>query len=294
MRKKRLKLSDNRNLFSIISCIIILLYCLTMVGVLAWGFITSVKDSLDFLDNKFGLPSPDFGWKLSTYIDTFKAFKVPVGISDVFLPTLFLNSLIFTLVTTLESTVVPMAVAYVVAKYRFKLGRVLYSVVIITMILPIVGAMPSMLRVLRLLNLFDNYFGIIAMRFSFIGIYFLVFYSCFTSISSEYMEAARIDGAGNWHIFLRIMVPLAIPVISGVFLLQFISHWNDYTLQMIYLPSRPTIAYALYRLNTTTIQRFTTPMKMAACILCAIPIFVLFMLTKKKIMGNVNVGGLKG
>ena len=78
-------------------------------------------------------------------------------------------------------------------------------------------------------------------------------------------------------------------------LLSFIGYWNDYYIPMIYLPSKPTIAYALYCFQTTSVTSVSNvPAKMAGSLIVFIPVFILFLIFKKKLIGNLTVGGLKG
>ena len=295
-KTKKYKINNNKNAFSIIMTIIFTAYAGLMVYMLAWALINSVKLSQDFVHNPFGLPREEYGIHFENYTEVlFKFFKAQVGIEYVYIDGLFFNSILYGILAAGLNTIIPMAVAYVVAKYNFALKNVLYTIVVVTMIMPIIGGLPSMLETLRALNIYDTIFGIISMKFSFIGTYFLVFYGSWKGIDNGYAEAARIDGAGHWRIFLSIMLPLNIATMSGVFLLQFIANWNDYLTPLVYWPSRPTISYVLYNLKTSNNNGgFMRPHLFAACIMCVIPIFTLFMITKNKIIGNIRIGGLKG
>jgi ABC-type glycerol-3-phosphate transport system permease component len=124
---------------------------------------------------------------------------------------------------------------------------------------------------------------------------FLVFYAGYKNLSWEYAEAGLMDGASHFKIFTRIMMPLVKTTFGAIFLLSFITYWNEYTTPMIFLQSNPTVAYGLYRFRFSSRSEITSvTMQMTACLLVSLPIFVIFVTFKNKIMGNLTMGGLKG
>ena len=133
------------------------------------------------------------------------------------------------------------------------------------------------------------------MKGGFLGSNFLIFYATFKGISWEYAEAAFIDGASHVRVLFTIMIPLAMTSIAAIFLLGFIGNWNNWNVHVIYLPNYPMISYALYYFQNNTINAISnTPCKLAACMIVLAPILVLFLLFRKKLMGNLTIGGLKG
>ena len=90
-------------------------------------------------------------------------------------------------------------------------------------------------------------------------------------------------------------MPLVKTTIGALALLNFITYWNDYNTAMIYLPSMPTVSYGLYRFTRSTDNKATfVTVWVAACMLVTIPICIVFMLFKDKMIGNLAVGGIKG
>jgi len=261
-----------------------------------WTLITSFKGRLDFNLNPFGLPSE---WRFSNYSKSFEVFYVQIlsddGPRKVYMVELFINTILYSVGSTLVSVFTRCISAYVVAKYNFRFKQVLYSTVIITMILPIIGSTPSTLQLMRTLGLYDNLWGIIFMGGGFTGMTFLIFYATFKSISWEYAEAAFIDGASHAKVMFNIMIPLARITVLVMMLIGFIDHWNNYTMPLVYMPNTPTIAYGLYYFQFNNINAVSgVPYLMAACMLVTIPIFIIFMIFRNRIMGNVSLGGLKG
>ena len=110
-----------------------------------------------------------------------------------------------------------------------------------------------------------------------------------------YTEAAKIDGAGNLAVLLRIILPLVRNTFFTVMLINFIAFWNDYQTPLIYMPSYPTIALGMFYMASTTENGLSTvPMRMTGAMLMLIPILVLFLCFHKRLLGNLTVGGIKG
>lgn len=280
--------------FAIIIFTILILYTITLIVPFVWTLLTSLKGRLEYISSPFALPKD---WKFSNYIDVFRALSVTIqGQRQAYLPELLLNGFFYAIISSLVIVFTNCVVGYVVAKYRCIVGRIIYSIVIINMILPVVGTLPSELQLMRALGFYDNMIGIYLMKISFGGTNFLIFYAMFKSISWSYAEAAFVDGASNLKVFTRIMLPMALPTFFALVLLQFITYWNDWQASLIYFPSYPTAAYALYTFQFPGAGNKTTgvPYIMAACILVALPIIIIFLTFKKKIVGTATLGGLKG
>lgn len=286
----------SKQIFPMVFFILLILYTITMVIPVIWVILTSLKGKLDFLANPFGLPKQ---WKFDNYIKVFDQLYVsvstPTGSKKVLLPRLFLNAFIWSISSTVVTTTSHCLTAYVVAKYDFRFGKLLYSIVIITMILPIVGNLPAMMDLMRTIGFYDNIFGLIIMKASFTGTNFLIFYAAFKAISWGYAEAAFIDGASHVHVMMKIMIPLAKTTVMALALITFIGYWNDWQISMIYTPSFPVAAYALYKFQFNTTNAVSgVPFLMSACLLVMVPILILFLSFKNKLMGAIAVGGLKG
>ena len=294
--KKNNRISRRMDAFQIILYVIVAVYCLSMVYVLLFGLINSLKDATDFeWLNPFGFPHKEFGWKFDNYSKVLKEFKVSsmsMGGEEVGIMGMFVNSLLYAVFMSLFSMATQIMVAYAIAKYDFRLKPILYGVAVIVMLLPIIGSLASEVQMADTFNFRNNLLGICLMKCKYAGLYFLVFYATFRSVSWTYAEAAQIDGAGHLKIFIEIMLPLIKSTVFAVFILLFIEFWNDYYTPMIFLPQSPTMSYGLFVFQTD--NRASQPIQLAACLLTCLPILVLFVVFKNKIMGNVTMGGLKG
>lgn len=295
MMIKALK-NKNISIFLIIGFILLFVYAISFLTPLIWSFNTSFKEEIDFMNSKFSIAS---ALNFKNYQAAFNIMSVPIienGRSiQIYSIEMVYNALLYATLSTFTHTLTPCITAYAVAKLNNKFGRVIYGIVIVTMILPIIGNLASEIQIARMLGVYDNLFGVAIMKGHFLGTNFLIFYAAFKSVPDDFTEAAYIDGASEWKVLSKINLPLIKTTIAAIALLSFISFWNDYTTPMIYLPTKPTISYGLFYFNTTTTNEanFVT-VKIAGCMLVSIPIFVVFMFTKDKLIGNLTFGGVKG
>ena len=273
----------------------LLLYTLCLFVPLIWGVITSFKGQADFRVNVIGLPK-EWVWNYGT---VFEKFKINVftdaGTTSVSMSEMVLNSILYAVGCAFVSTLIPCVTAYLCAGYDYLLSKIVYLIVVVTMVLPIVGSLPSEIRIAKALGVFDNFWGMWLLKANFLGLYFIVFYNQFKAFPSAYREAACIDGAGNWTIMTRIMFPMIRNTFMTVVLIKFIEFWNDYQTPLIYLPTKPTLSLGVYHMAYTTINELSTiPMRTTAAVIALVPVLVLFMCCHKRLLGNLTVGGIKG
>lgn len=297
MNKNKIKKHVFKQAFPLIFFIFLLVYSVSFLIPLFWTLISSLKTRLDFRMDPFGLPKT-IAWQ--NYATAFRSLYITVeaglGTRNVYLWEMVFNTLAYAVGATLCSTLAHATVAYVCAKYsRFKITKILHTTVIVTMLLPIVGSLPSEMQVVKTLGLYNNLFGSWIMKASFLGSNFLIYYATFKGIAWDYAEAAFIDGASHSRVMFTIMVPLAKNVILGLMLLGFIGFWNDYNMSMIYMPNIPSIAYGLFRFQFSKGQEASSiTIQLAGCTIVMFPLFVLFMAFRKQLIGNIAIGGLKG
>ena len=294
---KKKKIENKFSVLYLILGIVLAIYAISFLYVLFWALSTSLKDPIfDFeIDNYAGLPR---ALHFENYATVVNAFFVRIstaeGTRKVYFLEMLTNSVLFALGNSLVQVTVTFVMAYAAARFKFFIGKVIYSVVIVGMILPIVGSQPSALAVSRQLGLYNSILGMYVHKFTFLGMYFLVFHAVLGAYPKDFDEAAQIDGASNLSVMLRIMWPLSATTYFTVLLLVFIAQWNDYTTPMLFMPDVPTIAYGLRTFDASTDNDITNvPTRMAACLLGAIPTLTLFVIFHDRLLNNVSLGGVK-
>lgn len=291
-------MKKGNRLFAVASSIILGIYSLFILFLVLWAFMSAFKSNLDFRYHPLSLPSAKYGWNVKNFITAYEVMRVPLataeGIKYIYATEMLFNSVVYTLGCTFVSVFITCLVAYCCSRFRYKFCSILYYTVIVVITMPIVGALPSEVQMSKNLHIFDTFFGIFFMKSYFANINFLVFYAIFKNIPKTYTEASQIDGAGQWRIFFQIIFPLAKATTLAVGLLLFIQFWNDYSVPMLYLPSKPVIAYGLYVFQNSRSGEATNPIKLAASFLVCIPILIIFVCFREKLMANISFGGLKG
>ena len=279
---------------------VLIVYCLLMFIMVYLTINTSLKEQIDYDIDKlthqsFALTKTFY---FRNYIEAFSAFSVPIrgNTYKVKLFEMLINSVIYAGGCAVMATIVPALTAYLIAKYKQKFNTVVYTTVIVAMVLPIVGSLPSEIQIAKLLGLYNTRFGVLVLKSTYLGMYFLIFHGTFKGLSDEYIEAARIDGAGQFSIMLRVVFPLVRTTIFAVILLNFINYWNEYQTPLIYMSDYPTAAVGLFKAvyMPGDSGRTDQPIQMAGCMILFIPIFAIFVAFKDIFMGNLTVGGIKG
>ena len=273
----------------VVAFIILVIFVISFIFPFAWILMNSFKETSEFGLNMMGWPK---NFTFNNFINAFK-FKDSTTQNKTILEMLAMTILIAgvgTLVTVFTST----SAAYVVAKYKFFGRNIIFSVVIFSLIVPIVGSLPSQMQMMKnVLHLDGTVIGCIFIYSGGFGANFLLLYSFFKNLSWTYVEAARVDGANDFVIFFRIIIPMAKGPIIAISIIQLIGLWNDYQTPAIYLPKYPTLAVGL-KFLFDKMQTLSYPMMFATIIIAILPILILFTAFSKTIMENTSVGGLKG
>lgn len=279
---------------SVLVFALLILYVISVLFALGWSIITSLKGRLDYATNKFGFPEE---WMWSNYPTAIEHFvaKGILSTKSFYFENMLLNSLLYAGVGSLLGTICTSVMAYVSARFHFKISHIILTIVIITMSLPIVGSLPSGIQITKALHLFNTYPGMLIMQFYFIGAHFLILYEAFQQIPGDYADAARVDGANNFQIMIRVIFPMIAGAFFTVWLIKFVTLWNNYQINLDYLPDIPTLAYGLYVYTQSTDSAISsTPMQMAGCNFLIIPSLIVFLVFHKQLMGTSSEGGIKG
>ncbi len=271
---------------------LLLVYCFFMIVLFVWAISTSLKTDDNFLKDPVGFTN---SFAFDNYLAAFNNIKYKDGLVYKYYESMLLNSVLYAGGSALFQVACTAVVAYCTARYKNPVSTILHYVVIITLILPIVGNMPSMIEVMRGLKFYNTMYGAWIMKLGFNNMYYLIFYAAFKSLSWEFAESAFLDGANHFTVFFKIMLPLTMTLVGTVFLLYFITYWNDYQVPMLYIPKYRTASYGLFVVFTSTVDGMAyPPAKIAGGVFIFLPIFIVFLIFRNKIMGNLTEGGIKG
>lgn len=270
--------------------IIFSVYAFTLIFPFAWMFVNSFKTNQEFFTNVWALPQ-SFSFRNYTSV---LGYNMQTSAGTFNITHMFLLSVGITLAATVINTLLSTMAAYVIARYKFRGRNLLYSVALFTLIMPIVGTLPAQFRLMQNLGLYNSIIGILILYSGSFGFTFFIMHGYFKNISPTYAEAAFVDGASDFQVFLRIMLPMAKPIMISLAIIYGIGIWNDYITPSIYLKNYPTLAVGIRYLTQTMVSTGAYAEMFATMIISIVPILAIFIAFRNTIMENMVAGGLKG
>lgn len=289
-----MKKRKNISLYTIVIGTFLAVYTLAILLMTIWAIGASLKTADSYAADPIWL-NGDFHFQ--NYITAFLyGFdKVIGGVKHVYIEEMFLNSLLYSAGGALCQAFCTSLVAYLIVKYDCKFSRFMHNFIIVTMIIPIVGSLPSLAQIMDLMQIRNTFLGTYIMHFGFTNTYYLIFYAAYKKLPWSYAESAFIDGASHYQVFFKIMMPLTSSLFGTTFILFFISYWNDYQVPMLFLDKNPVLALGLYEFfQSYSNQLSVGTVKIAGGVIVLVPILILFIIFKNKLMGNLTEGGIKG
>lgn len=245
---------------------------------------TAVKTAADF--GAHGATS----WPRSL---TFANFRAAWNVGQ--FGTSFINSGLITLVKVPIGVLLAALMSYSLAKLKINLRRSILFLLLLGLTVPIFIAVVPIFTMLRQVGLIDNIWGLLPPYLAF-GLPFevLILTGFFKRIPQEVIEAARIDGASELNIFVRIVLPLSLPVLITVAILDAVATWNELVMALVLLssPGHRTVPLSLLNFQ----GQFTTnfPALCAGILIALLPILVAYGFLQRWIVSGLTAGAVKG
>jgi multiple sugar transport system permease protein len=206
----------------------------------------------------------------------------------------FANSVGMSLVATLSVVVTSLVAGTVFAKYRFPLRTALFALIIATAIVPFESYMIALYLQLIAIGWINTYQGIVLPTlFMSFGI-FLMRQHVSSAIPTDYLEAARIDGASEWWILIRIIAPLSVSAFSAIGIFAFIQAWAAFIWPL--LIANDQLLFNM-EVGLTAFQfKFSTDFGklMAGSVISTLPMLIVFLILRRRIIESVALTGIKG
>ena len=249
----------------------------------AWMLSTSVKPDTEI----FLIP---LKWIPSQII--WENYPKALGYIDFFI--YLRNTMFVTTLSTIGVVVSCPPVAYSFAYIPWPGRNIVFVVLLSTLMLPYQVTMIPLYLVFRNLGWIGTFYPLWFPAF--FGNAFSIFLlrQFFLTIPAELRDAARIDGASEFTIFLRVILPLSKPVLSAIALFQFMYSWNDFLGPLIYLRDERMFTLSLGLQQFTSIHGLEWALLMAASVMITMPIVVLFLLTQRFFIEGISMTGVKG
>ncbi len=244
---------------------------------------TAFKSSADVRTDPFGLFT-SFSWENLTSAWTQGRFSEYLA-----------NSLLLTVPSTLVIIVLSTMAGYAFARLPFRGRSAFFSIIVLALLVPFFTYMIPLYFQLRQMGLLDTLTGavlVLAMTGLSFGTFFMRAF--FLDLPSELEQSARVDGCGEFQIFVRIMLPLVRPGIGALTVFTFLTNWNNFLVPLLYLPSgsyRPLTAglYLFTGGRTTDIGPLA-----AGTLITILPVLIVFLALQRQVTQGFLSGAVKG
>ena len=208
----------------------------------------------------------------------------------------FLNSFKIAVPGTVLTVFIASLVAYALAWIEFPGRQAIFLIVITLLVIPIQTTLVPVLQLFNQLSLTGTYVGIWLAHTGY-GLPFAIYLlrNFFASLPREIMESARIDGANDWTIFLRLILPLSVPALASLAIFQFMWVWNDLLVALIYLGGKPSVApMPLTIANLTNSLGQGWQLLTAAAFLSMLLPLIIFFSMQRYFVRGILAGSVKG
>ena len=204
------------------------------------------------------------------------------------------NSLKVAVPSTLLCAYFSAMTAYALAMYKFKGNKVLFMTILIFMMIPGQLGLIGFYNLCTKLHLVNSYIPLIIPAIASPGTVFFLRQYVLSVMPPSLIEAARIDGAGEYRAFAQVMLPLVKPTIAATATVQFLDAWNSYLDPLVFISNwkKWTIPLALNQFVGTAVTQYN--LTMAACCMAVVPVFIVFLFGQKFFLKGLSVGAVKG
>jgi multiple sugar transport system permease protein len=261
---------------------VLILGLLAMITPFLWTLLSSFKSEGEVRS------VPPTWWPRHPTLDNFREL-----FSRLDFPRYFTNSVLVAVVVTVANLLICSATAYALAKLPFPGRRAIFAIVVGNVMVPVmVTFVPTFVLVSRL-GLVNTYAGLILPNIALAVNVFLI-RQYMLSLPDELLESARIDGAGEWRIFWRIVLPLCRPVLATVAILTFLGSWNNFLWPLVVATTEDhytlPVALALYSVGQNQTQY---GLLLAGSVVVITPIVVVFFLLQRHFVQGIATTGMK-
>lgn len=270
------------------TCLILL--ALIMLVPFLWMALAAMKEPGQLMQ----MPPDLKPWPLSLAAFGEMSDVMPVGL-------FFWNSVKIAVLGTLGELIAASLAAYAFSKFEFAGKKVLFGVLLITLMIPFQVTMVPVFVIMNWLGWNDTHAALIVPHFfggAFASAAFGIFMlrSFFEEIPRELEDAARIDGAGHFRIFYKVILPLAKPALAVLALFVFMGIWNDLLGPVLFLSSEELmpLPYGLAALQTAAQHMSRYDILMAGTLVSVVPVVILYIVAQKQITEAFIQAGLKG
>jgi len=268
------------------------LFVLYFIAPFCVMFITSIKTMEEIrMGNLISLPQNP------TIEPWIKAWSyATIGVTNEGIKGFFWNSIRMVIPAVLISTLIGAVNGYVLSKWRFKGSDTFFAMLLLGCFIPFQVILLPMARTLGFLGLAESFWGLVLVH-TIYGLAFttLFFRNYYVAVPDELVKAARIDGAGFFRIFMRIMLPISKPIFMVTIIWQTTQIWNDFLFGVCFSTGETQpITVALNNLVNTSSSVKEYNVDMAGAIIAALPTLFVYFVAGKYFVRGLTAGAVKG
>lgn len=250
-----------------------------------WMVLTSIK-SYSSYNSEF---TPEFiasSPTMDNYADAFTA--VPLA-------QYFLNTMIFTVVTTLVMLIVTVLAAFAFSRLQFRGKNIVFTLFLSLMMIPNELVVITNFVTITNLDMRNTFEGLILPSITSV-FYIYLLKENFEQIPDDLYKAAKVDGTSDFKYLVKVMIPICQPTIVTITILKIIECWNSYVWPRLITDDQNyfLVSNGIQEIRENGFGRENVPAMMAAVVVISIPLIVLFLIFRKKVMAGVSQGGTKG
>lgn len=207
----------------------------------------------------------------------------------------FLNTLIFTLLTTGIMLIVTVLAAFAFARLEFKGKNIVFALLLALMMIPNELVIITNFQTITGAGMRNTFHGLVLPSVASV-FYIYLLKENFEQIPDELYKAAKVDGTSDFKYLVKVMLPIARPTLITITILKIIECWNSYVWPRLITDekARFLVSNGIQEIRENGFGRENVPAMMAAVVLVSIPLIVLFLIFRKRIMKGVSMGGTKG
>ena len=279
------KAKSRETVLKAVTYVLLVFWALIVLFPFYWMLLTSVKSYSAYNSEyvpKFFTLSPT----MQNYVDAFTA--VPLG-------KYFMNTVIFTVVTTAVMLVVITLAAFAFARLDFKGKNIAFMIFLSLMMIPTELVIITNFVTITDWNMRNSFPGLILPSVTSV-FYIYLLKENFEQIPDSLYYAAKVDGTSDMKYLLKVMVPIARPTLITITILKVIECWNSYVWPRLITDDEAyyLVSNGIQEIRENGFGRENIPAMMAAVVVISVPLIVLFLLFRNKVMAGVSRGGLKG
>lgn len=268
-----------------VTCLLLLFWAFLVLFPFYWMILTSVKSygayNSEYIP-KFYTLAPT----LQNYVDAFTTVSLGKYLS---------NTLVFTVITTMLMLAVVILAAFAFARLEFKGKQLMFVIFLSMMMIPNELVVITNFVTITNLNLRNSFAGLILPSVMSV-FYIYLLKENFEQIPDSLYYAAKVDNTSDFKYLLRVVLPMSKPTLITIILLKVIECWNSYVWPRLITDDERyfLVSNGIQEIRENGFGRENIPAMMAAVVVISVPLIVLFLLFRNKIMAGVSRGGLKG